>query len=64
MHIILYEEFCFVQVVFGSMVKFQFLAQFPVDNLSHPFMLSLVLFWRKFAAFAYNMINDFVFLAI
>ena len=31
---------------FGSMVKFQFLVQFPADHLSYPVMSSLVLFLR------------------
>ena len=32
--LILRDEFWFVQVPFIRMVKFQFLAQFPVDHLS------------------------------
>ena len=32
---ILQEEFCFLCVPFGSMIKFQFLAQFSVEHLLH-----------------------------
>ena len=35
MRLILSERFWFVRLPFGSMVKFQSLAQFPVDHLSH-----------------------------
>ena len=34
------------------MVKFQFLAQFLVDNLSHPFESSHIALLRKFSTFA------------
>ena len=40
------DGFCFVHIPFGSMVKFQFLAQFPMDHLSHPVVSSLILFLR------------------
>ena len=36
MRIILSGGFRFVHIPFGIMVKFQFLAQFSVDHLSHP----------------------------
>ena len=42
MCLILQNRFLFVPVPFGSMVKFKFLAQFPVDHLSHPVMSSLI----------------------
>ena len=40
MHLILQNIFWFVHVPFGSIVKFQFLAQFPVDHFSHPVVSS------------------------
>ena len=45
MHLILLDGFWFAHILFGDMVKIQFLAQFPVDHLSHPFMPSLVLLY-------------------
>ena len=41
------------------MVKFQFLAQFPVDHLAHPVVSSLLRFPCSFAAFSY-VIDRFV----
>ena len=29
-------------ILFGRMLKFQFLAQFPVDHLPHPFVSNLI----------------------
>ena len=42
------------------MVKFQFLSQFPVDNLAHPIVSSLIFFLDEFVAFAYYEIDRFV----
>ena len=42
------------------MVKFKFLAHFPVDHLAHPVMSSLVLLLCQFAAFAYYVIDGFI----
>ena len=42
------------------MVKFQFLAQFPVDYLPHLVVSSLMLFLCEFTAFAYYVIDRFV----
>ena len=53
MHLILLDEFWFLPISFGSMVKFRFLAQFPADHLSNPSVSSLKLLLRYFAAFAY-----------
>ena len=39
------------------MVKFKFLAHFPVDHLAHPVVSSLVLLRCQFAAFAYYVID-------
>ena len=39
------------------MVKFQFLAQFPVGNISHPVFTSLSFFLCSFALFVYHVIN-------
>ena len=46
-----------VYIPFVRMVKFKFLAQFPVDYLSHSVVSSLIHFLRKFA---YNVIDHFV----
>ena len=54
MHLILKDGFWFVYIPFGSMVKFQRLVELPV-------MPSLVLLLCKFAAFAYYVINRFIF---
>ena len=59
MHLILQHGFWFVHIPFCSMIKFQFLAQFLVDNLSHPHVLSFIFFWCYFATFTY-VINSFV----
>ena len=40
---ILYSEFWFVHAPLSSIVKFQFLAQFPLDHLSHPVVSNLIL---------------------
>ena len=42
------------------MVRFKFLAQFPVDHLAHPIVSSLILFLCQFAAFVYYVIDNFV----
>ena len=42
------------------MVKFELFADFPVDHVAHPVVSSLVLFLRKFAAFAYYVIDRFI----
>ena len=41
----LWNWFSFVYIPFGGMVKFQSLAQFPVDQLSHQGISGLVLFF-------------------
>ena len=43
MRLILWDGFEFVDIPFGSMVKFQFFAQFPVDQLLHPVVPTLAL---------------------
>ena len=43
------------------MVKFEFLAQFPVDHLPYAVMSSLILLLCYFATFTYSEINHFVF---
>ena len=44
MYVILQDRCWVVQIPFVRMVKFQFLAQFPVDHLTHPVLFSLILF--------------------
>ena len=51
MCLIIQDGLLFVYIPFGSMVKFQFLAQFPVNLFLYPIVSSLVLFKRKFAVF-------------
>ena len=41
---ILKDRFWFGNTTLGSMVKFQLLAKFPVDQLANPVLSSLVLF--------------------
>ena len=42
MHLIFKDKFKFVHITFVSMAKFHSLAQFQVDHLSYPVMLTLV----------------------
>ena len=42
-HLILQNRFWILNIPFGSMVKFQFFALFPMDHLPHPFVSSLIL---------------------
>ena len=44
--LILKYGFCFVNIPFGSMVKFKFLAKFPMDLFSHLIMSSLIFLLR------------------
>ena len=62
MCLILKDEFCFFPVPFGSMVKFESFALFPVDNQSHPVMHRLTLILNEFAVFAYYCITPCEFL--
>ena len=50
--LILQNLFEFVHVPFVSMIKFQFLAQFPVDHLSHSVVSSLIFPLGWFATFS------------
>ena len=43
MRLILQDRFWFVHIPFGAVVRFQFLAQFPVYQPFHPVMFSLIL---------------------
>ena len=60
-HLIFLDRFWFVHILFVSMVKFESLALFPVDHLSHPVMPSLVFLFWQFAKFLHNVINRFIF---
>ena len=51
-HLILQERCWVVHIPFIHMVKFKFLAQFPLNHLSYPVVSSLILFLCQFAAFA------------
>ena len=43
-YLILHSRFMFVYIPFGSMVKFRFLAQLPVDHLPYPLMSCVINF--------------------
>ena len=43
MHLLFLDKFWFMHIPFVSMVKFLFLALFPVDHFSFPVILSLVI---------------------
>ena len=60
MHQIIKDRFSGVHIPFVRMIKFLFLAQFPVDYLTHPIVFTLILFLCKVAAFAYYVIDGFV----
>ena len=49
-----------MHIPFGSMVKFQYLAQFSVDLLLCQVAFSLVLILPQFSVFTYYMINPLV----
>ena len=58
---VIFKDRCWVvHIPFVGMVKFKFLAHFPVDHLAHPVVSSLVLSLCQFAAFAYYMIDSFI----
>ena len=53
MRLILEDRCWVVHITFDRMVEFQFLAQFPLDHLAHPFVSNFILFLCQFAVFAY-----------
>ena len=58
---IIFSVRCWVVLIpFVGMVKFKFLAYFPVDPLAHPGMSSFVLLLCQFAAFAYYVIDGLI----
>ena len=58
--LILQDRFLVVPIPFVRRVKLQFLAQFPVDPLTHLVVSSHILLLFKFAAFALYVIDRFV----
>ena len=48
-------------IPFVGMVKFKLLGHLPVDHLAHPVVSSLVLLLCQFSAFAYYVIDGFIF---
>ena len=58
--LILQEKLRVVHIRFVRMVRFKFLAQFPVDHSSDSDVLSLIIFLCYFTWFAYNVIDRFV----
>ena len=59
MRLILRDEFWFVYITFGSMVKFHSLVQFPVHHFHHSFVSRLL--FHLLDTFTYYVINRFVF---
>ena len=59
MRLILQDEFLVVYIPLVGIVKFQYLARFPVDFFPHPVVSSLIIFLRLFAQFTY-VIDRFV----
>ena len=58
---VIFKDRCgLVHILFVGMVKFKFLANFPVDHLAHPVVSSLVLLLFQFAAFAYYVVDGFI----
>ena len=57
MRLIFQNRFCVVRIPFIRMVKFQFLAQFPVDHLSHSVLYS---FWANLLHSFFCVIDLFV----
>ena len=53
------DRFWFVHLPFNNRVKFQSLAQFPVNHLSYPIEFSLILFLCLFVPFDYYLIYRF-----
>ena len=49
-----------MHIPFVGMVKFKFLAHFPVDHIADPVSSRLVLLLCQFAAFAYYVIDGFI----
>ena len=60
MCVIFWDRCWIVHIPFVRMVKFKFLAHFPVDHLTNPVMSSLVLLLCQFAASAYYVIDGFI----
>ena len=58
--LILQGGFSFMNVVFGSMFKFHFLARFPEDHLPHSLVSSQRLLLHQFATFGYSIVNVLV----
>ena len=60
MHFIFEGGFWFAHILFGTVVKFQFLVPFSVDPLPCLILYCIIIFLRSFATFAYDVINCFV----
>ena len=58
--LILQDRFWVEHIPLVRMVKFKFLAQFPVDHFAHPVVSCLILLLGYFSAFVYHVINRFV----
>ena len=52
--LILQDGFWFAHIPYGCVVKFQFLAQFPVDHLPHPVVSSLILLLSLLLLYYYS----------
>ena len=60
MYLVLQDRYLVVHMAFVRMVKFQFLAHFPVDHFAWPVVSSLIPFLCELAAFADYVIDRFV----
>ena len=58
--VIFWDRCWVVHIPFVGMVKFKFLAHFPVDHIAHPIVSSLVLLLCQFAAFAYYVTDGLI----
>ena len=60
MRLVLQDRFWFVHIPFIRMVKFQFIALFPVDHLTHSVVSCLILSLYWFASSTYYVIDRFI----
>ena len=58
--VILQDRFSVVHIPLVRMIKFKFLAQFPVDHLAHSVVVSFIPFLFSFVAFACYEIDRFI----
>ena len=54
------DRYLVMHISFVYMVKFKFLARFPVDHVARPVVSNLILLLHQFTAFSFFVINHFV----